>query len=147
MHSALDDFERFLHEDQELLVLIHVGLAHAQFDTIHTFVDGNGRVGRLLITFLLVHRGALHRPLLYLSHYLKQTAPSTTIASRRSASAGIGRAGLASSCAASARDGRRGDHDRRVRSSSCKSAIARWSASEPASTACAFSTSSSTVPS
>lgn len=72
MHSALDDFERFLHEEQELPVLIHVGLAHAQFETIHPFVDGNGRVGRLLITFLLVHRGALHRPLLYLSHYLKR---------------------------------------------------------------------------
>jgi Fic family protein len=72
MHSALDDFERFLHEDDQLPVLIHAGLAHAQFESIHPFVDGNGRVGRLLITFLLVHRGVLHRPLLYLSHYLKQ---------------------------------------------------------------------------
>jgi Fic family protein len=71
MQAALDDFERFLH-DEELPVLIHAGLAHAQFETIHPFMDGNGRVGRLLITFLLVHRGALHRPLLYLSHYLKQ---------------------------------------------------------------------------
>jgi Fic family protein len=72
MHSALDDFERFLHGKDQLPVLIHVGLAHAQFETIHPFVDGNGRVGRLLITFMLVHRGVLHRPLLYLSHYLKQ---------------------------------------------------------------------------
>lgn len=72
MHVALDDFERFLHEDASLPVLIFVGLAHAQFETIHPFIDGNGRVGRLLITFLLVHRGALHRPLLYLSHYLKR---------------------------------------------------------------------------
>ena len=72
MHAALDDFERFLHQENQLPVLIHVGLAHAQFETIHPFVDGNGRVGRLLITFLLVHRGVLHRPLLYLSHYLKQ---------------------------------------------------------------------------
>ena len=71
MHAALDDFERFLH-DEELPVLIHAGLAHAQFETIHPFMEGNGRVGRLLITFMLVHRGALHRPLLYLSHYLKQ---------------------------------------------------------------------------
>lgn len=53
-------------------MLVHVGLAHAQFETIHPFIDGNGRVGRLLITFLLVLRGALHRPLLYLSHYLKR---------------------------------------------------------------------------
>jgi Fic family protein len=72
MHAALDDFERFLHDDSEHPVLVHVGLAHAQFETIHPFLDGNGRVGRLLITFLLVHRRALHRPLLYLSHYLKQ---------------------------------------------------------------------------
>jgi Fic family protein len=72
MHSALDQFERFLHEEQQLPVLMHVGLAHAQFETIHPFMDGNGRVGRLLITFLLVHRGVLHRPLLYLSHYLKR---------------------------------------------------------------------------
>jgi Fic family protein len=72
MLAALDDFERFLHDDQQLPDLIHVGLAHAQFETIHPFFDGNGRVGRLLITFLLMHRGALHRPLLYLSVYLKE---------------------------------------------------------------------------
>jgi len=72
MRTAFDDLERFLGEERELPVLIHAGLAHAQFETIHPFLDGNGRVGRLLITFLLVHRGVLHRPLLYLSHYLKQ---------------------------------------------------------------------------
>lgn len=72
MHAALGDFERFLHKEDQLPVLIHVGLAHAQFETIHPFTDGNGRVGRLLITFLLAHRGVLHRPLLYLSHYLRQ---------------------------------------------------------------------------
>ena len=52
-------------------VLIHCALAHAQFETIHPFLDGNGRVGRLLITFLLCWQEVLHRPLLYLSHYLK----------------------------------------------------------------------------
>lgn len=72
MHAALDDFERFLHGDEQLPDLIHVGLAHAQFETIHPFFDGNGRVGRLLITFLLMHRQVLHRPLLYLSVYLKE---------------------------------------------------------------------------
>ncbi len=72
MHQALGDFERFLHRETDLPVLIYCGLAHAQFETIHPFLDGNGRVGRLLISFLLVHRGVLRRPLLYLSHYLKR---------------------------------------------------------------------------
>ena len=71
MKEALHNFERFLHED-ELPELVHAGLAHAQFETIHPFLDGNGRVGRLLITFLLVFGGVLHRPLLYLSVYLKR---------------------------------------------------------------------------
>lgn len=71
MRSALDDFERFLHEPG-VPPLIHVGTAHAQFETIHPFMDGNGRVGRLLITLMLVHHGVLHQPLLYLSLYLKR---------------------------------------------------------------------------
>jgi Fic family protein len=71
MRDALDNFERFLHDERQFPALVHCGLAHAQFETIHPFLDGNGRVGRLLITFLLVHRGILHRPLLYLSTYLK----------------------------------------------------------------------------
>jgi Fic family protein len=70
MREALDKFEKFLHDDS-LPVLIQCGLAHAQFETIHPFLDGNGRVGRLLITLLLCQRKVLHRPLLYLSHYLK----------------------------------------------------------------------------
>lgn len=70
MHQALDEFEKFLHDDS-LPVLIQTGLAHAQFETIHPFLDGNGRVGRLLITLLLCQRKVLHQPLLYLSHYLK----------------------------------------------------------------------------
>jgi Fic family protein len=72
MKQALYDFEIFLHRDRQLPDIIHVGLAHAQFETIHPFLDGNGRVGRLLITFLLVYRGVLHRPLLYISLYLKR---------------------------------------------------------------------------
>jgi Fic family protein len=70
MQTALDNFEKFLH-DTSLPVLIHCGLAHAQFETIHPFLDGNGRVGRLLITFLLCERKVLYRPLLYLSLFLK----------------------------------------------------------------------------
>ncbi len=69
--QILDDFQKFLHQRDELPKLIHCGLAHAQFETIHPFLDGNGRVGRLLITLLLVERGVLQRPLLYLSYYLK----------------------------------------------------------------------------
>jgi Fic family protein len=71
MKHALHGFERFLHDDGHYPTLIEVGLAHAQFETIHPFLDGNGRVGRLLNTFLLVHRGMLRQPLLYLSHYFK----------------------------------------------------------------------------
>lgn len=72
MKHALHEFESFLHHERQLPDLIHVGLAHAQFETIHPFLDGNGRVGRLLITLLLVYRGVLHRPLLYISLYLKR---------------------------------------------------------------------------
>jgi Fic family protein len=71
MKIALDNFERFLH-DREMPALVHVALAHAQFETIHPFMDGNGRVGRLLVTLMLVHENVLHRPLLYLSLYLKR---------------------------------------------------------------------------
>lgn len=71
MNQALDNTEKFLYDDSFPL-LIQCGLAHAQFETIHPFLDGNGRVGRLLITFLLCQKQALGRPLLFLSHYLKQ---------------------------------------------------------------------------
>ena len=65
--------ERFLHAgDDRVPTLIRAGLAHVQFETIHPFLDGNGRVGRLLITLLLHHTGVLQEPLLYLSLYLKQ---------------------------------------------------------------------------
>jgi Fic family protein len=72
MERALANFETFLHDPHPLPMLIKCGLVHAQFETIHPFVDGNGRMGRLLITFLLVQQGVLRRPLLYLSHYFKQ---------------------------------------------------------------------------
>jgi Fic family protein len=75
MTLALDNLEQFLHSGSGLPILLDLGIAHAQFETIHPFMDGNGRVGRLLITFLLVHRAVLHRPLLYLSLYLKRRRP------------------------------------------------------------------------
>jgi len=76
-HTAVPDcmaaLERFMNaEDDGLPVLVRAGLAHVQFETIHPFLDGNGRVGRLLITFLLCHARLLREPLLYLSLYLKQ---------------------------------------------------------------------------
>jgi Fic family protein len=71
MGRALDSLEVFFHHDHGLPVLVHCALAHVQFETIHPFLDGNGRVGRLLIAFQLVHREILHRPLLYISTYLK----------------------------------------------------------------------------
>jgi Fic family protein len=70
--AALSDLEKFLHSDDSSPVLVKVGLAHAQFETIHPFLDGNGRVGRLLITFLLTEEKRLALPVLYLSHYLKR---------------------------------------------------------------------------
>ena len=70
--QALSDLEKFLHEDNSLPPLVKIALAHVQFETIHPFLDGNGRVGRLLITFLLTEARVLHKPVLYLSHYFKQ---------------------------------------------------------------------------
>ena len=70
--DALGALETFLHVESALPPLIQVGLAHAQFETIHPFLDGNGRVGRLLITFLLCQRDILGKPVLYLSHFFKR---------------------------------------------------------------------------
>ena len=68
--ECLDNLERFLHDEkQKLPILIEAGLVHVQFETIHPFLDGNGRLGRLLITLLLCSKGALREPLLYLSLY------------------------------------------------------------------------------
>ncbi len=69
--DLLTDLERFLHEDAGLPPLIRTGLAHVQFETIHPYLDGNGRVGRLLIALCLEEWGLLSEPLLYLSHFFK----------------------------------------------------------------------------
>jgi Fic family protein len=69
--KALGDLERFLHDRSPMPLLVKTALVHVQFETVHPFLDGNGRVGRLLVTFLLCVNGALRRPTLYLSHYLK----------------------------------------------------------------------------
>jgi Fic family protein len=71
MAALLSDWERFAHEESELPVLVQNALLHSQFETIHPFLDGNGRLGRLLLVFFLVLRGRLPAPLLYLSAYLE----------------------------------------------------------------------------
>jgi Fic family protein len=68
---AMEGLERFLLEKDKIPILVKIGLIHSQFETIHPFLDGNGRVGRLLITFYLVWKEILSKPLLYLSFYLK----------------------------------------------------------------------------
>jgi Fic family protein len=68
----LGALETFIHTADELPLLVKIGLAHAQFETIHPFLDGNGRVGRLLITFLLCEKEILTKPVLYLSHFFKR---------------------------------------------------------------------------
>jgi Fic family protein len=71
--DAIGALERFIHDEPEPTpILVKAALAHAQFETIHPFLDGNGRVGRLLITLLLCSQEVLRRPLLYLSLYFKR---------------------------------------------------------------------------
>ncbi len=72
MKIALAELERFIHDCDRMPPLIANALVHVQFETIHPFLDGNGRVGRLLISFLLVQQGVMQRPLLYLSHFLRR---------------------------------------------------------------------------
>jgi Fic family protein len=72
MDSALGELERAMHETGPYPLMVNIGVAHAQFETIHPFLDGNGRMGRLLITFLLCHHKILADPLLYLSIFFKQ---------------------------------------------------------------------------
>jgi Fic family protein len=72
MLEAWKDWEEFANNSVRLPVLVQCALLHYQFETIHPFLDGNGRVGRLLIVFFLIHRGVLPAPLLYISSYLEE---------------------------------------------------------------------------
>jgi Fic family protein len=72
MHRSLDVFEKYLHGECIYPPLVRIGLVHYQFEAIHPFVDGNGRIGRLLVSLLLVHWDLLPLPLLYLSAYFER---------------------------------------------------------------------------
>ena len=70
--ELLSDLDRYVHADDTLPALVRAGLLHVQFETIHPYLDGNGRIGRLLVTLLLEHWNLLNQPLLYLSLYFKR---------------------------------------------------------------------------
>jgi Fic family protein len=72
MKDLLDNFEKYLHQEDNIPYLLKAALIHAQFEMIHPFLDGNGRIGRLLITFYLNHKKIISKPTLYLSKYFKQ---------------------------------------------------------------------------
>ncbi|MDP4010758.1 MAG: Fic family protein [Candidatus Roizmanbacteria bacterium] len=72
MHKALHDFEVFIHKEDTLPIIIKAGLIHAQFETIHPFLDGNGRTGRMLINFYLWKERYLEKPVLFLSSYFQK---------------------------------------------------------------------------
>lgn len=72
MGKSLDDLEKFIYDDDSTLPIVNIAYAHAQFETIHPFLDGNGRAGRMLITFLFLKRGLLENPVLFLSSFFKQ---------------------------------------------------------------------------
>ena len=72
MQQAMSDLEKYINADDELDILIRAGLIHYQFETIHPFLDGNGRIGRLLITLFLMEKKVLTTPALYISYFLKK---------------------------------------------------------------------------
>ncbi len=80
--DPLTDWERFANDEVELPLLVQDALLHYQFETLHPFLDGNGRLGRLLIVFFLIARDRLLAPLLYLSSYLERVGSATTRRSR-----------------------------------------------------------------
>jgi Fic family protein len=72
MIQSMSDLEKYINGDDELDILIRAGLIHYQFETIHPFLDGNGRIGRLLITLFLMEKKVLSTPALYISYFLKK---------------------------------------------------------------------------
>jgi len=72
LNDLLNNFEKYLHSDEKIHPLVKIALIHSQFEMIHPFLDGNGRIGRLIITFFLAYKNILHKPTLYLSNYFKK---------------------------------------------------------------------------
>jgi Fic family protein len=72
MNQAMTDLEKYMNEDEELDSLIRIALIHYQFETIHPFLDGNGRVGRLMILLYLMQQGIITKPIIYISYFLKK---------------------------------------------------------------------------
>ena len=72
MQEAMDDLEKYINENTDYDSLIRVALIHYQFETIHPFLDGNGRIGRLLILLYLMEQGLLAKPVIYISYFLKK---------------------------------------------------------------------------
>lgn len=96
----LGKLEAFLHNPGDCPALIWIGMAHAQFETIHPFLDGNGRVGRLLISFLLCEQKILLQPVLYLSSFSSSAVHSITKNCNPCATTALGKSGLPSFCEA-----------------------------------------------
>ena len=100
VHDCLGALETFIHaETPDLPLLVKAALVHVQFETIHPFLDGNGRLGRLLITFMLCERGILREPLLYLSLFFKQNRQTYYEHCNPCGSMAPGNPGSPSSCA------------------------------------------------
>ena len=97
MTAALDDLEHYINADTPYPPLIDAALIHYQFETIHPFLDGNGRIGRLLILLYFIEKSLLTKPVIYVSCFLKKISWNITIASARYAAQKIMSNGYASS--------------------------------------------------